>query len=110
VVAVANYATNKVSLLKVDASGKLEERVDIPVHAGPVQVSMGDVNGDGVREIVAACIDAQKLDILSLPADLKELDLSRVTVTSSLDVPSNLSDLSEQIIQQVEPENMEKVK
>ncbi len=88
VVAVANFSTNKVSLLAADDNGKLKGRIDIPVNAGPVQVAIGDVNGDGVKEVIAACIDAQKLDIISLPADLAEFDLSKAVVTSSLSVPA----------------------
>jgi hypothetical protein len=88
VVAVANFSSNKVSLLAADAHGKLKGRVDVPVNAGPVQVSIGDVDGDGVREIVAACIDAHKLDVIGLPADLAELDLTKASVRISLDVPA----------------------
>lgn len=88
VVAVANFSANKVSLLAADSHGKLKGRVDVPVNAGPVQVTIGDVNGDGVKEIVAACIDAQKLDVISIPGDPGNLDLSKASVTRSLEVPA----------------------
>ncbi len=89
VVAVANYSTSKVSLFAVDSDGKTSNRVDVPVAGGPTKLAFGDVNGDGVKEIVVICITGQKIDILSLPADAAVSDLSKVSVTSSLTLPEN---------------------
>lgn len=67
-VAVADYGANSLSLFPV-RGGVLGKRLDIPVDAGPTQLAIGDINGDGYNEIVVACLPANKIDILSVNSD-----------------------------------------
>jgi hypothetical protein len=83
---VTNYGSNSISLFPI-RNGKLGKRVDVPVSAGPTQVVIGDLNGDGINEIAVACLPANKVDLLTKVNGSREDDLSSYAVTSSLVLP-----------------------
>ena len=70
--AVADFGSNSLSLFQV-RQGKLGNRVDIPVGAGPVQVAIGNLAGDGENEIAVGCLISHQIIILSKKGPGEEL-------------------------------------
>ncbi len=91
-VVVANYGANQISIYEIK-NGKFGIRYDITVPAGPTQVAVGDLHGDGINEIVVACLGTGQLAILS-PAATSPNDLSTFTVRQTLS-PAPGADLSD---------------
>ncbi len=91
--AVAEYGANQISLYEIK-NGKLGVRHDYNVPPGPAQVAVGDLHGDGVNEIVVACLGTGQLAVLR-PSISSPNDLSSYTLTETLcPTPgANLSDL-----------------
>jgi hypothetical protein len=89
---VAEYGANQISVMEI-SNGKFGIRHDYLVPAGPTQVSVGDINGDGRNEIVVACLGTGQLVILS-PSSTIPNDLSAYTITESLS-PAPGADISD---------------
>jgi hypothetical protein len=61
----------------------LGTRIDIAVSAGPVQVAIGDFNGDGENEIAVAELSADKIEIFEKPASSIDGDLTAYALAES---------------------------
>jgi DNA-binding beta-propeller fold protein YncE len=86
-VVVANYGSNKISFFQVQ-EGRLGERFDVPVEEGPTQVAIGDLNGDGVNEVVVACLPAHKMIVLSQKSAGKDEGLASFSLSDSISLPN----------------------
>jgi hypothetical protein len=62
--AVANYATNTVSVLLGVGNGTFQEHVDFPVGSEPTSVATGDFNGDGNLDLVVTNFHANTVSVL----------------------------------------------
>jgi hypothetical protein len=91
-VVVADYGANQISLYELK-NGKFGIRHDLTVPAGPIQVAVGDLHGDGNNEIVVACLGTGQLAVLSMAATAQN-DLSSYSVTQCLS-PASGADLSD---------------
>ncbi|HVM31587.1 MAG TPA: hypothetical protein VMU88_00490, partial [bacterium] len=63
--AVADYGAGEVSLFPLSPSG-IGGRVDVRVSGNPVQVAIGDFDGDGQNEIAVADLTGDKIDLLKM--------------------------------------------
>lgn len=90
--AVADYGANQISLFEIK-NGKFGIRHDITVPAGPTQVAVGDLHGDGNDEIAVACLGTGQLAVLSMPSTAQN-DLSAYAVTQYLS-PAPGADISD---------------
>ena len=82
--AVADFGSNNLSLFQIK-QGKLGDRVDIPVGAGPVQVAIGNLTGDEGNEIAVGCLISHQIIILSKKG--MEGDLSSYSASQTLTQP-----------------------
>ncbi len=62
--AIANYATNTVSVLLGVGNGTFQEHVDFPVGSEPTSVATGDFNGDGSLDLVVTNFHANTVSVL----------------------------------------------
>jgi|HubBroStandDraft_6_1064221.scaffolds.fasta_scaffold00121_33 hypothetical protein len=62
--AVANYATNTVSVMLGVGDGTFGSPVDFPVGSEPASVATGDFNGDGNLDLVVANFHSDTLSVL----------------------------------------------
>jgi hypothetical protein len=84
---VTDYGTNQISIFTVE-DGKLGQRVDIAVDAGPTQAAIGDLNGDGRNEIAVVCLPSNKIDLLAFRPAGHVDDPATYAVTKSLALPA----------------------
>jgi hypothetical protein len=62
--AVANYATNTVSVLLGVGDGTFQTHVDYPVGSEPASVAVGDFNADGKLDLVVANFHSNTVSVL----------------------------------------------
>jgi len=68
VVVVADHGSGSLSFFPVEG-GRLGERKDVTVGAGPVRAVFGDLDGDGIKEVAVACLAGARVDILKMGQD-----------------------------------------
>ena len=62
--AVANYATNTVSIMLGKGDGSFQGNTTFPVESEPASVATGDFNGDGKLDLVVANFHSNTLSVL----------------------------------------------
>jgi hypothetical protein len=63
-IAVANYSSNNVSVLRGNGDGTFQPAVTYPVGKGPVAIAAGDFNGDGRQDLAVANQNDNSVSIL----------------------------------------------
>ena len=61
----ANTGRNTVTILLGGDGGSLSEAFDIPVGAGPFDLTTGDYNEDGIADLAVANADAHSISLLT---------------------------------------------
>jgi Bacterial Ig-like domain (group 3)/FG-GAP-like repeat/FG-GAP repeat len=63
-IAVANYATNTVSILLGQGNGTFQGHIDTPVESEPASVAVGDFNSDGNMDLAVANFHSDTVSVL----------------------------------------------
>lgn len=89
---VADFGANKISVFELK-NGKFGVRHDFAVPVGPTQVAVGDLFGNGINEIVVACLGTGQLVVLS-PSIMSPGEFPDYKITQTLS-PAPGTDLSD---------------
>ncbi|GEM_PF-4855809 len=91
--AVADYGSNKISILLGNDQGGFSQRTELDVCVGPQSVEIADMNLDGASDLVVGCMESDRVEMW-IQTDEGQFELARWWTTGLRPVSVQVADLN----------------